>query len=54
MDYLQFWATDFWGKMYQQGVYWFLGVLLLLFGVLCVVYNENPRLPPGKRSLRCL
>ena len=48
MGYLQFWATDFWGKMYQQGVYWFLGVLLLLFGVLCVVYNENARLRTGQ------
>jgi glucans biosynthesis protein C len=47
IGYLQFWATDFWGKMYQQGVYWFLGVLLLLFGVLCVVYNENSRLRTG-------
>ena len=44
MGYLQFWATDFWGKLYQQSVYWFLGVLLLLYGILCVVYNENPKL----------
>lgn len=48
MGYLQFWATDFWGKMYQQSVYWFLGVLLLLFGVLCVVYNENSWLRTGQ------
>jgi len=38
MSYLQFWATDFWGSLFQQGVYWFLGVLLLEFLVLVYAY----------------
>lgn len=44
MGYLQFWATDFWGKMYQQSVYWFLGILLFLFVVLSLVYARSDRL----------
>jgi len=44
MGYLQFWATDFWGKMYQQSVYWFLGVLLFMFAVLSLVYSRSHRL----------
>ncbi len=44
MGYLQFWATDFWGKMYQQSVYWFLGILLGLFVVLSFVYSRSQRL----------
>lgn len=45
---LQFWSSDFWGDMYQQAVYWFLGVLLLLFAALAVLYRADGRL----RSLR--
>ncbi len=43
MSYLQFWATDFWGKMYQQSVYWFLGILMALFALLALAYGQNPR-----------
>jgi hypothetical protein len=43
-SYLEFWATDFWGPYYQQSVYWFLGVLLLLFVVLAALYNGEPGL----------
>lgn len=42
--YLQFWAVDFWGPYYQQAVYWFLGVLLLLFVVLAAFYKWEPSL----------
>jgi glucan biosynthesis protein C len=45
---LQFWRTDFWGDMYQQAVYWFLGVLLLMFVVLAVLHRANDRF----RSIR--
>ena len=31
MGYLEFWATDFWTKLYQQSVYWYLGVLFAMF-----------------------
>lgn len=32
--FLDFVKTDFWGPIYQQGAYWFLGVLLLFFTLL--------------------
>jgi glucan biosynthesis protein C len=36
--YLQFWTSDFWGPMFQQSVYWFLGVLFIEFLVLVYAY----------------
>ncbi|MEI8333287.1 MAG: acyltransferase family protein [Chloroflexota bacterium] len=42
--YLQFWTTDFWGPMFQQSVYWFLGVLFALFVLLVWAYAASPRL----------
>lgn len=39
----QFWRSDFWGAMYQQAVYWFLGVLLLLFVAVVVFYDSPAR-----------
>lgn len=45
MGYLQFWATDFWGPLYQQSVYWFLGVLFTMFLVLSLVYARSDRWP---------
>lgn len=44
MGYLQFWATDFWGDLYQQSVYWFLGILFAMFLVLAVVYARSQRM----------
>jgi surface polysaccharide O-acyltransferase-like enzyme len=44
LPYLQFWATDFWGPLYQQAVYWFLGVLLALFLLLAVALKVKPGL----------
>ena len=49
MGFLDFWRTDFWGKMYQQSVYWFLGVLLLMFVVLAWVYAWGDRLRRPQR-----
>jgi surface polysaccharide O-acyltransferase-like enzyme len=43
-SYLDFWLTDFWGPMFQQSVYWFLGVLLALFVLLAWAWEANPRL----------
>jgi peptidoglycan/LPS O-acetylase OafA/YrhL len=37
-----FWATDFWGKAYQQSVYWYLGVLLALFALAALAYLLAP------------
>lgn len=44
MGYLEFWTTDFWGPLFQQSVYWFLGVLFAEFVVLVWVYAASPRL----------
>lgn len=41
--YLEFWSTDFWGPFYQQSVYWFLGILFLLFGLTAILYDGEPR-----------
>lgn len=43
-SYIEFWTGDFWGQFYQQSVYWFLGILLLLFGVFAAFYNSEPSL----------
>ena len=40
--YLEFWIGDFWGQYYQQSVYWFLGVLFLLFILLAALYKGEP------------
>jgi glucan biosynthesis protein C len=57
MGYLEFWTTDFWGPLFQHGVYWFLGVLFALFLGLALVYAASDRLrasvtraqqPPGR------
>ena len=52
MSFLEFWRTDFWGKMYQQSVYWFLGILLVMFGVLARVYEWGDRLHGPQRMVR--
>ena len=51
MTFLQFWATDFWGKMYQQSVYWFLGILMCLFIGLGVVFSQSDRLRASTRRI---
>ena len=38
MGLFEFWRTDFWTEMYEQSVYWFLGILLFMFLVLGFVY----------------
>lgn len=41
----EFWSTDFWTPaLFQQSVYWFLGILMLLFVVLAWVYELSPAL----------
>jgi len=43
VTFLQFWRNDFWGPMYQQSVYWYLGILFLLFSALSLVYASSSR-----------
>jgi peptidoglycan/LPS O-acetylase OafA/YrhL len=47
-DYLAFWTGDFWGPMFQQSVYWFLGALLAAFLLLTWVYEASPRLQASR------
>jgi glucans biosynthesis protein C len=59
VPYLQFWTRDFWGPMYQQSVYWFLGVLLALFLLLAWACAARPSLierpaGPGPAPARVL
>ncbi len=51
MSYLQFWTTDFWGALYQQAVYWFLGILMFLFLGLGLVYSQSNRLRTSTRVI---
>ena len=52
MSFLDFWRTDFWGPLFQQSVYWFLGVLLLMFVVLAWVDQSGDRLRGPQRIVR--
>ena len=38
-----FWAGDFWGKAYQQSVYWYLGVLFLFFALTALAFSLSRR-----------
>ncbi len=51
VSFLDFWRTDFWGPLYEQSVYWFLGVLLLMFVVLAWLYEISARLREPRRSV---
>lgn len=59
MSLWRFWQTDFWGKAFQQSVYWYLGVLLALFAATAVLHATNRRfatwkprvIPPSWRSI---
>jgi len=44
VSYLDFIRRDFWGPLYQQSVYWFLGILFLLFVLLALAYAAVLRL----------
>jgi peptidoglycan/LPS O-acetylase OafA/YrhL len=48
----QFWANDFWGPLFQHGVYWYLGVLFLFYALLSVSYDGSERLRGWLRSQR--
>jgi glucan biosynthesis protein C len=41
-DYVSFWKNGFFGPYYQQGPYWFLGILTLFFLILTIAYQLHP------------
>lgn len=51
VTYLQFWAADFWGVSFQQSVYWYLGVLFVLFFLLVLAYDGSERLQSAQRQI---
>jgi hypothetical protein len=40
---LRFWTHDFWGAWFGQGIYWFLGVLLMQFVLMAALYAVSAR-----------
>jgi peptidoglycan/LPS O-acetylase OafA/YrhL len=48
MSLATFWRTDFWGKAYQQSVYWYLGVLFLLFALTASAFALSRRFATWK------
>jgi hypothetical protein len=50
VTFIQFWSTDFWGLMYQQSVYWFLGILFLMFSILSLAYTLSSHVRMLKRK----
>ena len=44
VSYLEFWSRDFWQPLvYQQSVYWYLGILFLMFTIMSVIYSLSSR-----------
>lgn len=41
-ELFSFWKNGFWGPYYQQGPYWFLGILALFFLLFTIVYQIHP------------
>jgi surface polysaccharide O-acyltransferase-like enzyme len=51
VSFFQFWGNEFWGPMYQQSVYWFLGILFLIFSILSLIYALTGRFHQLKRRV---
>ena len=39
----RFWAHDFWGRSFNQAVYWFLGVLMFQFALMAALHAVSAR-----------
>lgn len=50
VPFTQFYTVDFWGPLYQQSVYWFLGVLLAHFLAMALVYHLTPEYQNRERQ----
>lgn len=51
LSYFEFWSSTFWTTSFQQSVYWFLGILMLLFFLLVLVYDISERLRLARPQL---
>ena len=51
LSLVEFWRTDFWGKAFQQSVYWYLGVLLLLFAITALAFAASRRFASLRHSM---
>ncbi len=51
VSFWQFLQHHFWHEMYQQSVYWFLGILLLFFLVFCLISVFHPKLLAQKSDI---
>jgi peptidoglycan/LPS O-acetylase OafA/YrhL len=51
MSYLEYWSSTFWSTSFQQSVYWFLGILMLLFFLLVLAYDISERLRTAQPQL---
>jgi peptidoglycan/LPS O-acetylase OafA/YrhL len=52
MSLWTFWATDFWGKAFQQSVYWYLGVLLLFFALTALLFTASRAFATWKPTVK--
>jgi peptidoglycan/LPS O-acetylase OafA/YrhL len=52
MGFWTFWRTEFWGRAFQQSVYWYLGVLLLFFALTTLVYALSQRFATWKPEVK--
>lgn len=51
MTFCDFYTQLFWGVFYQQAQYWYLGVLMALYGLLYVYHIVNPQgLKPERKA----
>ncbi|WP_163349505.1 acyltransferase family protein [Desulfovibrio sp. JC010] len=50
--YMEFWAGPFWGPLYSQSVFWFLGLLVMFYLILCGCYRLFPGLQSPPRVSR--
>jgi len=52
MDLMTFWSTEFWGKMFQQSIYWFLGILFWAFVAFAAICKLAPVLKQARQELK--
>lgn len=52
VSFIQFWSRDYWNpSVYQQSVYWFLGILFLMFLLLSLAYKLSKNIRTLKQKV---